>query len=142
MPPPPHEPRSTPRSSPQIDAAAYQILYEMERRMDEKFSEARQQYKDDIATALAPVLARLDDGNRRFDDHSDKIKATRQVAEKQTALEKKKDGWVSKFGEKVLLPTIVSALSAIALVWLMVQIKLVALADTTTNTPVMTQPKP
>jgi hypothetical protein len=141
--PPNHDPRPTPRSNPQIDAAGYQILYEMERRMDEKFSEARQQYKDDIAAALAPVLARLDDGNRRFDDHSDKIKAAaKQSVEKATALEKKKEGsWLLKVAEKVVLPIAIAALSAMASVWLMVQIKLIALADTTTNTPTIAQPK-
>lgn len=142
--PPPHEPRLTPRSNPQIDAGAYQVLYEMERRMDERFSAAREQYKDDINAALSPIIARLDEGNRRFDDHSDKIKAaTKPPDKKETALEKKKEsGWVAKLGEKVLLPTFVAALSAIVSIWLMVQVKLVALADTTTNTPAVVQPKP
>ena len=139
--PPPHEPRPTPRNNPQIDAGGYQILYEMERRMDERFSEARQQYKDDIAAALSPLMARLDEGNRRFDDHSDKIRAATKPGDKETALDKKKDSWVFKFGEKVLLPTFVAALSAIVSIWLMVQVKLVAVADTSTNTPAAVQTK-
>jgi hypothetical protein len=72
--PPNHEQRHEPRpgtrqSGAQIDATAYQLLYEMERRLGEKFADARTQAKEDISSALAPVLLRLDTLDKKFDDH-------------------------------------------------------------------------
>ncbi len=159
---PSEHPTAGRRSNPQIDPRDYQVLYEMERRLEEKFKDARTQAQDDIKAALAPVFPRLDtidssieelkkriaegteefhDNKRRFDDHSDRINNATEIAKKAgkaTVLvpaltSKKEGGWVVKLGEKILLPLIVSALSIPAGIWVMVQIKMIAWNDPTTT---------
>jgi len=80
--PPNHEPRPTPRSNPQIDAGQYQILYALEMRMDERFDRARVQHKEDIAAVVAPIIARLEDGNRRFASLEEGIRFAKESAAK------------------------------------------------------------
>lgn len=159
-------PHST-RSNPQIDPMFFQLLYEIDRRLDERFKEAREQNKEDMKAALVPVSMRLDgidkrldEGKQEFkalwergDDHSGRIDAAKTLAttatataaaatipgrKPETALEKRRDSWVSKLGEKVILPLVVSALSIPAGLWVMLQFKLIAWGDTTP--PAVAQP--
>jgi cytochrome c-type biogenesis protein CcmH/NrfG len=166
--PPNHDPRPTPRSNPQIDGAAYQLLYEMERRLDEKFHELRDQSKEDIKAALAPIFVRLDtidgsveevrkrlaEGSQQFrdhvarlDDHSDRITVATDLArakqapakQEGTAAVEKKGGWAAKVGEKIVLPIVIGAVTVPAALWVMLQIKMIAWADAT-PAPTMAQP--
>jgi chromosome segregation ATPase len=86
-----------------MDAQAYQLLLEFERRLEEKFTQARQQNKEDtqaaLIVALQPVNSRLDKIDsrmeagdhkftaleRRFDDHSDRIQNVNDFAKDHKA---------------------------------------------------------
>jgi hypothetical protein len=81
----------TGQTSGEIDARMYKMMFEFDRRLEDKFKEARSQNKEDIKTAIelaiSPVFHRLDNidgrfdaGNKRFveqdaraTEHSDRI---------------------------------------------------------------------
>ena len=85
-----HPPQGS-NSSAELDARTYKMLWEFDRRLDEKFKEARAQNKEDIKTAIEiavnPIIPRLDNidsrlenGEKRFNqddkrlsDHSERI---------------------------------------------------------------------
>jgi len=158
-----HSGQSRVRSSANIDAGMFQVLYELERRLDEKFRESREMTKDDIDKVLAPVLARLDEGNRKFgvidarlNEHSDTIENAVELANKHradcpgangprsVALTKKVEtSSLKKFGVNVGAPLLIAVLAPLGTLWFLVQIKLVAVADTSTNAPAAShQPTP
>jgi hypothetical protein len=91
---------ATGQTSGEIDARMYKLMYELDRRLDDKFREARIQNKEDIKVAtelaISPVYGRLDnidrrldEGNKKFDDqdsrasdHSDRIDNALEIVRK------------------------------------------------------------
>lgn len=58
-------------SSAEFDARMYKLMFEFDRRLDEKFKEARAQNKEDIKTAIEiavnPIIPRLDNIDNRLE---------------------------------------------------------------------------
>jgi hypothetical protein len=58
-------------SSAEFDARMYKLMFEFDRRLDEKFKEARMQNKEDIKTAIeiavTPIYPRLDNIDSRME---------------------------------------------------------------------------
>lgn len=152
-------PRS--RSSASLDPSMYQVLYELERRLDEKFTQSRQQNKEDIDSAIKPVYTQLDvikdqlsSGRAEFDrvnerlgEHSDnidnamelvrKLEASKSSQSGQTTTQEKalkakpKESGLQKHLVTIAVGVATAMLSAPAVIWVMVQLKLVAFADQT-----------
>ena len=169
MPPPPGE-HSRTRSNAEIDPTEYRILYELERRLNEKFSEARAQAKEDIASAIAPLYPRLEaieerlsEGSQHFQehenrlgDHSDHIRDVNKLIEThlrdssgtRTALraaevtKEEKPTLMSKLLVNLGLPLVIAILSPLLSIWVMIQLKLVAFADPTPVPGIHAQTKP
>ena len=61
----------------ELSGQEYKILYAMELRFKDMFSEAREQSKQDVSAAIAPIYTRLgsieqqlEAGNQRFQEHT------------------------------------------------------------------------
>jgi hypothetical protein len=115
--------RPTTQTVVEVDDRLYKLLFELDRRLDEKFKDARIQNKEDIKAAtelaIAPIYGRLDnidsrlnEGNRRFteqdaraDEHSDKIEnALELVRQYRTVKQSKESDGTTTVTKKKAMP--------------------------------------
>lgn len=114
----------------------------MERRIEKRFDEGNEKFKEN---------------DKRLSDHSDHLEAnSREIREakalieqrhKDCPLDSKGTGALTKkekkeplFTRKDLLTLILTVLSPILTLWVLVQVKLIAFADTSSNSPVVQAP--
>lgn len=132
-------------SQTDIDAKLYKVLLDLEIRLDSKFEKSRQQNKEDtqnivelaVSRSIQPVLseisginAQLREGNKRFDEQSNRIKRANDVAvqaasdalvaktERSLPLqaaedEKPKEGWISASTLVAFLPALGSLIATV-----------------------------